>query len=385
MNDFVKNSISSDRELRIATTSEQALGPLGQLPGTWANIRPEHRVNENGKDNLFKGVGTLKGEGASPFDGRGWNLIALPFAEAGQRRNYRILMNQYNEVLKFTKIDEKVPNRGITDDRPAEQADQRVAALDYEQMVAQISAKDISKSEDEAGNPGAGKPELPIHHEPGFFLHMREQQTNRFDIARLGTIPHGNSVTALGRSDTIDGPPNIQDLMGFPEGVHDNILDQVNNATDIDSYLFPYNHFLQNPFQGVLEGTGFPGFSPMNANALLQLGMPNNVVKTTVLPLATDVLDAGIHNIPFVARQADAAVMRSTFWLMELEEQDNNGRPRLVLAYSQFIFLDFFNRFDGRPGRIRWPHISINMMEKIEWPEDSNEPVEQRMIMKSGA
>ena len=57
--------------------------------------------------------------------------------------------------------------------------------------------------------------------------------------------------------------------------------------------------------------------------------------------------------------------MRSTFWIMELNETGPTGDQRLVMAYSQFIFLDFFNRRDGRPGFIRWPHVSINMMEKI--------------------
>jgi len=367
---FEKYSVESERELRIATTGEESLGPLKLLPGTWANIRPEHRKD----DDPFIGEGTLKGKGKSPLDGRGWNLIALPFAKAGQRRNYRILMNQYNEVLKFNKIDDKVPNRGITFTRPADPADQRVAALDYEQTIAQISAKDISES-------GlAGPPNLPIHHEPGFFLHMREQRTNDLDIARLGTIPHGNAVNALGQSQVIEGPPEIGDLSGFPEGVSDDIVDAVEKATDPNSYLFPYNQFTQKPFKGVLEGTGFPGFSPANANALLQGGLPGNVTRTTVLPMDTEVLEAGIVNIPFVVRQADAAEMRATFWIMELDEVDEKGRPRLILAYSQFIFLDFFNRFDGRPGLIRWPHISINMMEKIEWSEESY-PEDKRVLM----
>lgn len=359
---FEKKSAGSQRELRIATTGEDALGPLKLLPGTWANIRPEHRKDGS----LFEGEGTLDGEGASPFDGRGWNLIALPFAEPGQRRNYRILMNQYNEVLKFTTIDDKVPNRGITLTRPAEEADQKIAALDYEQTIAQISAKDISESG------VAGGPNLPIHHEPGFFLHMRDQRTDGLDIARLATIPHGNAATALGKSSEIgDGAPTIGDLSGFPEGVSDDIVQAVENASDPTSYLFPYHQFTKHPFKGVVDAAAFPGFSPANANALLQSGLPANIRKTTVLPMDTTVLEAGIVNIPFVVRQADAAEMRATFWIMELDETDDKGRSRLVLAYSQFIFLDFFNRFDGRPGKIRWPHISINMMEKIEWPEDS--------------
>ena len=372
MIEYEIKSAGSDREIRIATTGEDSLGPLKLLPGTWANIRPEHRMD----DNLFKGEGTLEGKGQSPFDGRGWNLIALPFAEADERRNYRLLMNQYNEVIKFNTIDDKIPNRGITNTRPAEKADQRIAALDYEQMIAQISAKDISDSG------VAGKPELPIHHEPGFFLHMRDQRTDDIDIARLASIPHGNTVTALGRSSVLDSAPTIKDLSGFPEGINDDIVSAVNNATDPKSYLFPYNQFTDNPFKGALDGTPFPGFSPFNANALLQLGLPNNVVNTTVLEMNTNEFEAGIVNIPFVVRQADAAEMRSTFWIMELDETDASGRPRLVMAYSQFIFLDFFNRFDGRPGLIRWPHISINMMEKIEWPEDSY-PVKDRIIMKS--
>ena len=373
MSEFEKSSAGSNRQLRIATANEESLGPLKMLPGTWANVRPEHRLDGN----LFKGQGTMQGQGKSPFDGRGWNLIALPFAEAGQRRNYRILMNQYNEVLKFDLIDDKVPNRGITVTRPAAPADQLVAALDYEQMIAQIAAKDISESGD-AGDPG-----LPIHHEPGFFLHMRNQTTDDLNIARLATIPHGNAVTALGESGSIEGAPNIQALSGLPEGVSNNILESVKHATDPSSYLFPYNQFMQNPFKGVLEGTSFPGFSPENANALLKLGLPDNVVNTTVLPTDTEILEAGIVNIPFVVRQADAAEMKSTFWIMELDERDEKDRPRLVLAYSQFIFLDFFNRLDGRPGLIRWPHISINMMEKIEWPEDG--PAERgKAIMKAG-
>ncbi|MFK7829387.1 MAG: hypothetical protein AB8B57_06375 [Congregibacter sp.] len=111
-------------------------------------------------------------------------MIALPFAEEGQERNYRLLMNQYNEVLRFTHVDDNVPNRRITRDRPVDNADQLVTALDYEQTVAQLKAEDVRPS-------GlAGDPTLAIHYEPGLFLHMREQRIERFDIARLATIPH---------------------------------------------------------------------------------------------------------------------------------------------------------------------------------------------------
>lgn len=54
----------------------------------------------------------------------------MPFAEVGQFRNYHLLMNQYNEVLNLTFVDDGVPNRGITEARPAQNADQNVAAHD---------------------------------------------------------------------------------------------------------------------------------------------------------------------------------------------------------------------------------------------------------------
>ncbi|WP_370281290.1 heme-binding protein [Pseudooceanicola sp.] len=374
MQDYSPGSAGAHREIRVARPNEPDLGPLRLLPGTWANIRPEHRVtNNDGTPNLFKGEGTLTGQGQSPFDGRGWNLIALPFAEAGARRNYRVLMNQYNEVLEFKFIDDSVPNRGITQETPTQNADQRVAALDYQQMIAQIKAEDASVS----GT--AGDPELPIHHEPGFFLHMKDQTINGFDIARLATIPHGDAAAALGRAAAFDGPPSIPPLSGFPEGVAPNIAAAVHQATE-DSYLFPYRHFIDQPFKGVIGDAGFPGFGPDDTNLLLRLGMPPNVVRTTELVLETDVMEGGINNIPFIVRQANPTLMRSTFWIMELDEMDADGDPRLVLAYSQFIFLDFFGRFDGRPGLIRWPHVSINMMERIEKPA---RPAEEATVIAS--
>ena len=58
--------------------------------------------------------------------------------------------------------------------------------------------------------------------------------------------------------------------------------------------------------------------------------------------------------------------MKSTFWIQELAEKDKHGKPKLRLQYSQVVMLDFFPRRDGMPGRIAWPHISINTMEKVK-------------------
>jgi hypothetical protein len=93
------------------------------------------------------------------------------------------------------------------------------------------------------------------------------------------------------------------------------------------------------------------------------------IVRTTVLPFNTKAktfnqgeLSGGILNIPFIVKQANAAEMDSTFWIQELK--DEKGNIKFRLQYLQTVMLDFFPRPDGQPGAIRWPHISINTLEK---------------------
>lgn len=318
-----------------AGDEDQGLGALSQLPGTWRNV-----------PNL---------------PGRGWNVIALPYADGPL--HYRLLCNQYNETLKFTTVSEAVPNRGlITGDcaygpnakvQPGNGGDQIVAALDYEQSITQIAQADFPDS-GLAGN----KCDV-IHHEPGLWLHMINHETNCIDLARSASVPHGDSVLALGTSSEIDGAPTIPEVSGLPEGV----------KQDLDSpYLAPYKHFNDNLFEGI--------FNPVIPNDLLtQANQGVNIVKTTVLDVDTTRESGGINNIPFIVKQANASEMKSTFWIQELAEKDVNGDPVLRLQYSQVIFLDFFPRRDGAPGLIRWPHVSINTLEKV--PESGETTDEQ--------
>jgi hypothetical protein len=89
------------------------------------------------------------------------------------------------------------------------------------------------------------------------------------------------------------------------------------------------------------------------------------IKKTTELKVDSTIETGGIFNIPFVTKQADATEMNSTFWIQELKELDAKVNPNLRLQYTQTVFLDFFPRTDGVPGRIRWPHVSINTLEKV--------------------
>ncbi|WP_216671142.1 hypothetical protein [Mangrovicoccus sp. HB161399] len=90
------------------------------------------------------------------------------------------------------------------------------------------------------------------------------------------------------------------------------------------------------------------------------------VLRTTRLEMTTSATTAaGILNIPFIVRHANATSMKSTFWIMELDAPGVDGEPKLAMQYLQVVMLDFFQRRDGVPGLIGWPHVSTNTLEKV--------------------
>jgi hypothetical protein len=288
--------------------NDPTLGPLMLLPGLWTS------------------------------EGRGWSMTALPFATAPSPLDYRLLLN-----------------RGVEKNNPTVQTDQFVVTVDYQQTIQQVAATDFPDSK------LAGPPGLAIHHEPGLWLHMKNQITDGLDIARLATIPHGDSVLALGQSSEHAGASCIPHINSLPEGVTQDL--------DGSPYLRPYKKFHDSPFKGNVNFPGFPGFDPTQTHVLLELANQGvNVVKTTTLHVDSSIPTGGIANIPFVVRKANATLMKSTFWIQELAEKDANGDPKLRLQYLQLVMLDFFPRRDGFPGccpgPIRWPHVAINTLDK---------------------
>lgn len=313
------------RRVAQAVALDPQLGPLAVLPGTWKSA------------------------------GLGWNMIALPFA-APSGPPFRLLMNQYDESLVFTLVDKAVPNRGITSGSPTAEMDQLTVTLDYEQVIHQVAAADLPVS----GK--AGGANLAIHHEPGLWLFMTNHVDGDIDVGRLASVPHGNSVLALGTSGVLDSPDTstlIPAISGLPGNLPNVDIDDPSNR-----YLAPYKAFHTQPFKGTVNAPGFPGFDPVDPTALLRLALGGlSVVRTTVLHVDSAMQSAGIHNIPFIKRQADAARMVSTFWIHELDELDAAGNPRMVMQYLQDVSLDFLPSPNG--GLIRWPHISINTLEKV--------------------
>ncbi|HEX8264979.1 MAG TPA: heme-binding protein [Pyrinomonadaceae bacterium] len=312
--------------------------------------------------------------------GTGWNMIALPFQDAPAPPagfKFRVLMNQYDEELKFTFVDDDVPNRGLS--RPdASAPDQFVATLDYQQKIAQVAAEDRPTSNGLAGLPG-----LPIHHEPGLWLYEKNRRSKedlmkdneatqvKLNVARLASIPHGNSVLALGYSAVHRGMPAIPPISGLPSGRFEDVLTadyDFRDAANPDPYLEPYRHYIENPFMGNVAGVpGFPGFSPADMNQILRFANQGvKIVRTTTLTVDSTIKSGGIRNVPFSVREAEPVSMKSTFWIQELAERDEMGKRKLRLQYSQVVMLNFFRpREDEFPERAVWPHISIATLEKM--------------------
>ncbi len=316
---IINELISQGRKTTSAREGDEQLGHLKLLPGTWKNL-----------PNL---------------PGRGWNMIALPFKSDNPNLNYRLLVNQYNETLRFSTVDKGVPNRGIEKEGgEIINSDQFVVTLDYEQTVQQIAADDFPQSGKLGNIPG------DIHHEPGLFLQMLNHFSEDLEVARLGSVPHGNALLALGKVHTNLGAPIIPDDSGLPIGV----------STDLNRpYMAPYKHYNDHPFMGI--------FDPVTPNDLLkEANRGVDIVRTTEFEFNTNFGTGGINNIPFIKRQADASEMHSRFWIQELAETDTNGNPKLRLQYTQTVMLDFFARPNGEPGLIKWPHVSINTLEKVD-------------------
>ena len=168
------------RSIGDANADDDSLGKLKHLAGVWQNC--------------------------TRFKDRGWNMIALPFSDpnagGSDPRDYRVLANQYNEKLELKTADKGVPNRGVLPEFDSN-LDQTLIALDYEQTIRQVAAKDSPVSGKARENEAAA-----IHHEPGLWLEILNHDEGGFDIARLGTIPHGNSLLAMGRMDEIE-PANV--------------------------------------------------------------------------------------------------------------------------------------------------------------------------------
>jgi hypothetical protein len=128
---------------------------------------------------------------AGTWEGHGFNLIARPDHE--QKENLYLQLNQTDETLKFDPIGSAIPNRGFG------QNDIELFGLTYLQKIHDAPT-------------GAA-----LHIEPGIWITQPETTypsevppQGEQIVARMASIPHGNTVLARGIASHFNGPPTVE-------------------------------------------------------------------------------------------------------------------------------------------------------------------------------
>jgi hypothetical protein len=160
-------AVSSVRITSDSTTVANSLGLLADLAGTW--------------------------------QGEGFNLIARP--NFHDQEPLYLQLNQTRETLKIDPIGSSIPNRGFGMD------DIELFGLTYLQKISDASHGGALHIE-----PGIWvtqpattyPPEQPPPNPPGTTPPADGQI-----VARMATIPHGNSVLAQGAATKFSGPPTL--------------------------------------------------------------------------------------------------------------------------------------------------------------------------------
>jgi hypothetical protein len=305
----VSNILSSLRPGLTLTDTAGSLGPLADLAGTWI--------------------------------GNGFTLISLPDFDSKLpstgRQPFRLKLNSTVEILEFVPIGAEVPNRGSTIvNSDAGQRDINIFGLRYLQRIADSVTHQ------------------PLHIEPGFWLNVPKTDVPPLPttVVRQGTIPHGNSLLALG----IAPPP-------LPGGPRIGVVDST--PTRVPPDTTPFGPHYLDPFISPPLPAGFklPFVKDLNL-ALKEAIQGQRIAKTVTLPISTDASTVGfpdqnqggggIVNMPFDIKNAEATRLDAVFWIETVRNPD--GSTFLQLQYTQTVNLRFI--------AIDWPHISVATLTK---------------------
>jgi hypothetical protein len=279
-------------------------------------------------------IGTWKGV-------KGWSLIAVPARGATKEvSSFELIVQNYTEILTFKAVDTPVENEGG-------EVTQFVGAIEYEQVIHDFDTKEL------------------IHIENGMFMYLDNIVSDSgtavnapYPIARSGTIPHGNSILELGPVTKKEGVPTIKDISSSPspedrEGAPEDFFAQYDSelerltVTDIvineDSMIFN----VLNPNDNLIRDN--KGLEFLNT-----------------IHIELDSENSGtVGNIPFLQKHATATKATSDFWLSTVK-LPMSGKNFQQLQYSQTIDIEFLQKFNGEEGLIKWPHITINTLTKVE-------------------
>lgn len=320
-----------------------------QLVGNWMNLvfgKDENGMEVGGEDNPLS-----------------YNIMPMP--ETSDPDGYILKNFRYFELINFNDtvaVAAEAPNRGGL-------VSQNARALFYEQQVKF------------AEGPAKGQ---GVHVENGAWLWLPRyvqqagpypddvdkvavsdalSQPGDISVAKLISVPHGNSILALGSFDTvsdeggaqkpwIDGPPMIPDahfpypLPAIPISQPPSLISNLNvdhrysvERSGMDDY--------QNPHPDL---TQMPNWPLQQAVTIIQ---PEAYMhwRVTTEPLPNG--KGKVINIPFEHSVADVTEYRADYWLLAKEDKQ-------YLAYTQTILM----LMTVKEQKYVFPHVTCNTLTK---------------------
>lgn len=278
------------------------LGPLQDLPGFW--------------------------------EGVGFSLIARPNFAGGNPNGIFLQLNLLRETIEFTPIGSPVFNRGSL------QGDIALYGVTYLHRVTDAVAG------------GA------LHIEPGVWLNI-PATTNpaaNASIARLATIPHGNSVCTVGFSENavFSGLPTIPATNTVPFKIGDQPPPAGTKNPYPEYDLSTPSTFRSAPLPAEITQAIIDDPNTMLRAALqAQVSQGHQLIKIVRLITQTSPTD-GIDNIPFISRNADTSSFVSVFAIESVKAP--SGEEFLQLQYSQSLLLNFRG--------MSFPHVTCGTLIK---------------------
>lgn len=294
-----------------------------------AKILPVSAADEIDLGFLRGFLGKWKSE---PGSGTGWNVIAVPGNSKFTPPSDGFVL----EVIPYWEEWSFQPaviagNRGLN-------AEQQVTGLIYEQKV-------FSDCDTDFCNARGFSKGTELHAETGMLLNLSSESSG-YDVARLGSIPHGNSILLLGNSQKTKGKFTFPEANTSPSPVDGSIITGYGES-----------QYQMHP--------RFPDFPQSNPNLQLKKDVADQTFGEVItLNLNTKAEDAGILNIPFIRNNTNATEMSCDFWLEEVLTP--GGGSEWQLQYSQTINLVFPTTTDPNGKKFNWPHVDINTMKRVD-------------------
>jgi hypothetical protein len=334
---------------------------------------------------------------AGTWEGFGFNLIGRPDKQGGSP--VFLELNQTFETLSFIPISSTIPNRGFAVD------DIELFGMTYLQKISDITTG------------GA------LHIEPGIWIHIPSQDTGtgssaKESVARMGNIPHGNSLLAQGTAIKLDpftgnpfdpdsvaavntapfpvgdafplpapgtgiGMPVPGTLSGFPPYDLSNLTPAAVNfrtpAGNTPAVPLPTT-ILGVPMQDVILDPTKLLTAALSGQTISSMVVINIATVPTLLqqqpapgpgapPPPKNILanfngGGGVENIPFLQTNADAATVFATFWIERIQGPAPDT-DFMQLQYVQTVFLNFPVLNSPPPQKpLTWPHVSVATLQK---------------------